>query len=199
MKPCTTKNIMFTILTVLAAAMAVTAAPVNFSEVSLWVRARETDQSIVREVSQRKLTRALTPQQEATLKSQGASDSLVQSLRSPNVIAAPADVAASEVRSQPPRMPQSQEAANDSATDNFHIVEVSSGYPIISVNGEDPIANSLSTSFDSRAKTLLNPSSSTPYARIPMSRPTSARSARALEPRNPTFGVKNSRHTRVAI
>ena len=67
--------------------MAVTAAPINFSEVSLWVRARETDQSIVHEVSQRKLARALTPQQEATLKAQGASDSLVQSLRSPNVIA----------------------------------------------------------------------------------------------------------------
>ena len=68
MKPCTTKNLMLTIFIVLAAAMAVTAAPINFSEVSLWVRARETDQSIVREVSQRKLARALTPQQEATLK-----------------------------------------------------------------------------------------------------------------------------------
>jgi hypothetical protein len=110
--------------------MAVTAAPVNFSEVSLWVRARETDQSIVREVRQRKLTHALTPQQEATLKSQGASDSLVQSLRSPNLIAAPADVATNEVKSQPPRMPQSQEAAADSEADNLHIFEVSSGHPI---------------------------------------------------------------------
>jgi len=58
--------------------MAVTAAPINFNEVSLWVRARETDQSIVREVTHRKLARALTPQQETTLKAQGASDSLVQ-------------------------------------------------------------------------------------------------------------------------
>ncbi len=130
MKPCTTKNLMFTMFIVLATAMAVTAAPVNFSEVSLWVRARETDQSIVREVSQRKLTRALTPQQEAALKSQGASDSLVQSLRSPNLIAAPADVAASEVKSQPPRMPQSQEAATESEADRLHIFEVSSGHPI---------------------------------------------------------------------
>jgi hypothetical protein len=121
---------MFTIIIVLATAMAVTAAPVNFSEVSLWVRARETDQSIVREVSQRKLARALSPQQEATLKSQGASDSLVQSLRSPNVIAAPMDVPASEVRSQPPRIPQPQETATDNAADNLHILEVSSGHPI---------------------------------------------------------------------
>jgi hypothetical protein len=94
-----------------------------FSEVSLWVRARETDQSIVRKVSQRKLARALTPQQEATLKSQGASDSLVQSLRSPNVIAAPADVAASEIKSQPPRMPKPQKTEADSAADNLHIFE----------------------------------------------------------------------------
>ena len=77
MKPYITKNLTLTAFLVLAAAMAVTAAPINFSEVSLWVRARETDQSIVREVTQRKLAHALTPQQEATLKSQGASDSLV--------------------------------------------------------------------------------------------------------------------------
>ena len=110
--------------------MAVTAAPINFSEVSLWVRARETDQSIVREVSQRKLARALTPQQEATLKAQGASDSLVQSLRSPNVIASPAEVAASEVKSQPPTVPQSQEIADESPADNLEIFEVPAGHPI---------------------------------------------------------------------
>jgi hypothetical protein len=115
--------------------MAVTAAPINFNEVSLWVRARETDQSIVREVTHRKLAHVLTPQQEATLKSQGASDSLVQSLRSPSVIAAPTEVAASEAKSQPPRMPQPQEVASDSAADNLHIdnlhiFEVTPGHPI---------------------------------------------------------------------
>jgi hypothetical protein len=109
--------------------MTVTAAPINFSEVSLWVRARETDQSIVREVSQRKLARALTPQQEATLKSQGASDSLVQSLRSPGVIAAPEEAATSETKSQPPRIPQPQDT-DDSAGENLHIFEVSAGHPI---------------------------------------------------------------------
>lgn len=110
--------------------MAVTAAPINFSEVSLWVRARETDKSIVNEVNQRKLARALTPQQEATLKAQGASDSLVQSLRSPNVIASPADVAASEVKSEPPRVPQSQEVAPESEADNLEIFELPAGHPI---------------------------------------------------------------------
>jgi hypothetical protein len=130
MKPYTTKNLTLTVFIVLATAMAVTAAPINFSEVSLWVRARETDQSIVREVSQRKLAHALTPQQEATLKSQGASNSLVQSLRSPNVLAAPADVAVGEVKSQPPTMPQTQEMAADSAADDLRIFEVSPGHPI---------------------------------------------------------------------
>src|SRR5664279_2641543 len=74
MKPCNIKNIILTSFLVLAAAMAVTAAPINFNEVSLWVRARETDQSIVREVAHRKLAHALTPQQEST------SDSAVDNL-----------------------------------------------------------------------------------------------------------------------
>jgi hypothetical protein len=130
MKPYITKNLALTVFTVLAATMAVTAAPINFSEVSLWVRARDTDQSIVREVGQRKLARALTPQQETTLKSQGASDSLVQSLRKPAVIATPEELAASEAKSQPPKMSQAQEAATESGTGNLHIFEVSSGSPI---------------------------------------------------------------------
>jgi hypothetical protein len=113
-----------------AGAITAMAAPVNYNEVSLWVRARETDQSIVREVTQRKLAHPLTPQQEATLKSQGASDSLVQSLRNPKVVAAPSDVAASETKSPSPRMPQPQEPAPDSEADNLHIFEVSAGHPI---------------------------------------------------------------------
>jgi len=121
---------MLMIFAAFAGAITLTAAPVNFNEVSLWVRARETDRSIVREVSQRKLTHALTPQQESTLKSQGASDSLVQSLRSPNVIAAPADVATGETRSQPPKMTSSQETAPDSAADHLQIFEVPSGHAI---------------------------------------------------------------------
>jgi hypothetical protein len=121
---------MLMIFTAFAGAITTLAVPVNFSEVSLWVRARETDQSIVREVSQRKLAHALTPQQETTLKAQGASDSLVQSLRSPKVIAAPADVTANEAKVQPPRMPPPQEMAPDSADDNLKFFEVSAGHPI---------------------------------------------------------------------
>jgi len=118
------------ILVVLITAITATAQPVPFSEVSLWVRARETDQSIVREVSQRKLARALTPQQETTLKSQGASDSLVQSLRSPSVVAPPAEVAPNETKPQPVRTPQPQEPAADSLAENVHVFQVSTGHPI---------------------------------------------------------------------
>jgi hypothetical protein len=130
MKPCTTKNLTLTAFLVLAAAVAVTAAPINFSEVSLWVRARETDQSIKREVTQRKLSQALTPQQEILLKSQGASDSLVQSLRSPNLIATPAELAASETKSQPARTTHTEEMAPESPADNLQIFEVPSGHAI---------------------------------------------------------------------
>src|ERR1041384_4734213 len=89
-----TKIILVTAITVLAGAMSALAAPVNFNEVSLWVRAKETDKSILNEVKERKLAKALTPQQESTLKSQGASDSLVQSLPSSAVVAPSTDVAA---------------------------------------------------------------------------------------------------------
>ena len=93
-----TKIILITAITVLAGAFSALAAPVNFNEVSLWVRAKETDKSIVTEVSQRKLSKALTPAQESTLKSQGASDSLVQSLRNSALVASTTDVAAAETK-----------------------------------------------------------------------------------------------------
>src|SRR5467141_3026967 len=90
------KVLVVIVFTLLVGAIALSAAPINFNEVSLWVRARQTDKSILREVRERKLARALTPQQESTLKSQGGSDTLIQSLRSPAVIASSADVAPME-------------------------------------------------------------------------------------------------------
>src|ERR1700750_937078 len=99
----TTKIILVTAITVLAGAFSALAAPVNFNEVSLWVRAKETDKSILNEVKERKLAKALTPQQESTLKSQGASDSLLQSLRNSALVAAPAEVAATETKAPAPK------------------------------------------------------------------------------------------------
>jgi hypothetical protein len=110
--------------------MSALAAPVNFNEVSLWVRAKETDKSILTEVSQRKLTKALTPAQESTLKAQGASDSLVQSLRSSALVASSADLAAAEVKSPATKAPASQEPDSDSAADTLQVFEVAAGHPV---------------------------------------------------------------------
>src|SRR6266404_3459407 len=108
-----TKIMLATAITVLAGAIGLTAAPVNFNEVSLWVRARETDKSIVTEVRQRKLAKALTPQQESTLKSQGASDSLVQSLRGSALVASSAEVAATETKVPAPKPGPAAESDRD--------------------------------------------------------------------------------------
>jgi hypothetical protein len=73
-------------LVLLAATLRLSARPIDFSEVSLLVRAGESESSIRQEVEQRKLTHALTLQQESKLKSQGASDSLLRALRNPSVV-----------------------------------------------------------------------------------------------------------------
>ena len=111
------------------------AEPIDYSEVSLLVRARESEPSIVQEVSRRKLVRALTPQQENALKKQGAADSLIQTLRRSDLTLAAADASAFEARRDQARNSQTVVAprvgagAGD-AEDNLHIFEVSPGHPI---------------------------------------------------------------------
>src|SRR4029077_14097497 len=73
------------------------ARPIGFSEVSLLFRAHESEASIKQEVAQRKLLHALTPPQEKIINSQGASDSLIQSLRTPNLVVSKEEAAAVEV------------------------------------------------------------------------------------------------------
>ena len=125
-----TKIILITAIVVLAGAVGLTAAPINFSEVSLWVRAKETDKSILTEVSQRKLSKALTPAQESTLKSQGASDSLVQSLRNSALVAPSTEVAATETKAPAPKPGPASEPDRDSASDNLRVFEVTAGHPV---------------------------------------------------------------------
>lgn len=127
-----TKILLVTVFTVLAGVMAATAAPVKFGEISLWVRAKDSEQAIMREVSQRKLAKALTPQEEATLKNQGASASLIQSLKSPAVVAATADVPATEAKTPPTRTTaiQDEETDSESLADHLHVFEIPAGHPI---------------------------------------------------------------------
>jgi hypothetical protein len=125
-----TKIILVTAITVLAGAISALAAPVNFNEVSLWVRAKETDKSILNEVKERKLAKALTPQQESTLKSQGASDSLVQSLRGSALIASSADLPPSETKAPAPKIVSAPEPDRDTASENLQVFDVTAGHPI---------------------------------------------------------------------
>src|SRR3954452_2203854 len=125
-----TKIILITAITVLAGAMSAFAAPMNFNEVSLWVRAKETDKSILTEVRERKLSKALTPQQESTLKSQGASDSLVQSLRSSALISSSADVVTTETKAPSTKTASTLEPDRESAGENLEVFDVPAGHPI---------------------------------------------------------------------
>jgi hypothetical protein len=72
------------------------ARPIGFSEISLLIRAHESEVSIKEEITQRKLLHALTPPQENILKSQGASDSLIQSLHNSNLVVSKEEAAAIE-------------------------------------------------------------------------------------------------------
>lgn len=109
--------------------------PIDFGELSLLVRAHESESSIVQQVSERKLLDKLTAQQEATLKSQGASDSLVQSLRNSNFVASRGEVAALErLREQRAKSkPASSERSGvqtTSAGEDVSIFEVAVDHPV---------------------------------------------------------------------
>lgn len=126
---------MSTLLSCLLAVSAL-AAPIEFSEVSLLVRSHEREPSIAREVAGRKLTRPLTPQQENTLKKQGASDSLVQTLQTPANVMNAGDASAYEARRDQYRKgPTTASASSLSGTaagapEGLHIFEVAPGHPV---------------------------------------------------------------------
>ncbi len=110
------------------------AEPIDYREVSLLVRSHETEPSIVHEVSSRKLLRTLTPQQEATLKNQGAQDSLVQTLRRSDLTLAPADATAFEARRE--QMQKTRAAAitaneeNTNGSPQVHVFDVAFGHMV---------------------------------------------------------------------
>src|SRR2546421_5782986 len=72
------------------------ARPIGFSELSLMVRMHESETDIKNDVAERKLLHGLTQPQEGILKSQGASDSLIKSLRDSNLVALKEEAAAAE-------------------------------------------------------------------------------------------------------
>ncbi len=107
------------------------ARPIGFSEVSLLVRAHESEASIKQEVAQRKLLHALTQPQENILKSQGASDSLIQSLRNPNLVVSKEEAAAVEVAAAREARTQPTEiGTGERPRPHVHIFNVAYGHPI---------------------------------------------------------------------
>src|SRR3989442_8399020 len=89
----------------LLAASQLSARPIGFGELSLLVRMHEPETSIKKEVAERKLLHGLTQPQEGILKSQGASDSLIQSLRNSNLVVSKEEAAAVEPATPPESTP----------------------------------------------------------------------------------------------
>jgi hypothetical protein len=108
------------------------ARPIGFSELSLLVRMHEPEFSIKNEVAERKLLHPLTQPQESLLKSQGASDELIKSLRDSNLVAPKEEAAAAEAAaaahqtSAPENQPMSQPAHHR----HVLVFDVAFGHPI---------------------------------------------------------------------
>src|SRR6266480_3302721 len=118
------------VATSLLAASQLFARPIGFSELSLLVRMHEPETSIKNEVADRKLLHGLTQPQEGILKSQGASDSLIQSLRNSNLVVSKEEAVA--VESAAARESSASAAEMHPAGHHRHVLvfDVALGHPI---------------------------------------------------------------------
>jgi hypothetical protein len=122
-------------LFILAASLLITnplsARPIGFSEISLMVRMHESETSIKNEVAERKLLHGLTQPQEGILKSQGASDSLIQSLRSSNLVVSKEEAAAVEsVAAREAKAPSAEVTSHPGHHRHVLVFDVAFGHPI---------------------------------------------------------------------
>src|SRR5689334_6804510 len=106
------------------------AKPIGFSELSLLVRMHEPEVSIKNEVAERKLLHPLTAPQENLLKSQGASDSLIRSLRDSKLVASKEEATAAEAS-----VAQASTTSAGPMSDSGHhghvlVFDVAFGHPI---------------------------------------------------------------------
>ena len=114
----------------LASASFSLARPVDFGELSLLVRARESEASIKDEVARRKLLHSLTPDQERRLKTEGASDSLISSLRNNNLVVSKEAAAAIEAAAGRERPMAREMAEATGERSNVRVFNVAFGQPI---------------------------------------------------------------------
>jgi hypothetical protein len=104
------------------------ARPIGFSELSLMVRMHESEADIQNDVAGRKLLHGLTQPQEGILKSQGASDSLIKSLRDSNLVVSKEEAAAAESVASNRANGSSMEMQNHYP--RVDVLEVAFGHPI---------------------------------------------------------------------
>jgi len=114
----------------LLAASQLAARPIGFSEISLMVRMHESETSIKNDVAERKLLHGLTQPQEGILKSQGASDSLIQSLRNSNLVASKEEAAAVESAATRESTAPSAEIRPSGHHRHVFVFDVAFGHPI---------------------------------------------------------------------
>jgi|ERR1700731_2719461 len=107
------------------------ARPIGFSELSLMVRMHESENDIKSDVAERKLLHGLTQPQEGILKSQGASDSLIKSLRDSNLVASKEEGAAAEAATvREHQMAAQQEGPQKCPVRCIEVFDIGFGQPI---------------------------------------------------------------------
>lgn len=107
-----------------------TARPIEFSELSLLVRANESESAISRDVARRKLMYPLTPQQENRLKAEGASDSLMRSLHNPNLAVSKEQAEALEAEREKKAAAVEAASAGRSQQGKLFVFDVALGHPV---------------------------------------------------------------------
>jgi len=121
-------------LLILAASLVVashlSARPIGFSELSLMVRMHESESDIKNDVAGRKLLHGLTQPQEGILKSQGASDSLIKSLRDSSLVVSKEEAAAAESAAAREPSAPSAEIHPGGHHRHIYVFDVAFGHPI---------------------------------------------------------------------
>ncbi len=130
MKSPTRYSLSVATLAILFAPSLLQARPIGFSELSLLVRMHEPEFSIKNEAAERKLLHPLTQPQENILKTQGASDALIKSLRDSNLLASKEEVAAVESATHETAAAPSAEMHAGAHHRHVLVFDVAFGHPV---------------------------------------------------------------------
>ncbi len=115
----------------LLAPLSSSARPIEFSEVSLLVRSHETNPAILQEVRARKLLHPLSAPQENILKSQGADEALMRSLRDANLALSTVEAGAFEAQEQASKKREPmRDRQDESLGEQVRVFDVSYGHSI---------------------------------------------------------------------